>query len=220
MKTDIPIDKAQYINHTISTPPSSTIQRKRYFELLLVSVTLPLILLLLGLISFLILVIDGKPVILQQPRLGLYQQRFLMYKFRTMMATTTDEQIPFDCASSGEPIYKSPNDPRVTRLGSILRRTSLDELPQLFNVLKGEMSLVGPRPLMPVFLPQLANWQLQRFKMTPGMTGWWQVNGRSHLPLHIHTEYDLYYIEHYSIWLDVKILFLTISTVISGDGAW
>ncbi len=120
----------------------------------------------------------------------------------------------------GRLIYKRPDDPRVTRVGRFLRRTSLDELPQLFNVLKGEMSLVGPRPELPWLVDQYEAWQRKRFAVPPGMTGWWQVNGRSDRAMHLHTEYDLYYIQHYSPLLDLQILWKTIGVVLRGRGAY
>jgi Sugar transferases involved in lipopolysaccharide synthesis len=120
----------------------------------------------------------------------------------------------------GNLIHKLEDDPRVTRVGRKLRRTSLDELPQLINVLRGEMSLVGPRPEMPYIAAEYEPWQWQRFRVPPGMTGWWQVNGRSDKPMHLHTEDDLYYIQNYSFWLDLRILFKTIIVVWQGHGAY
>ena len=110
-------------------------------------------------------------------------------------------------------IHKNSDDPRVTKIGKFLRRASLDELPQLFNVLKGEMSLVGPRPELPSLVNRYENWQRQRFSVPQGITGWWQINGRSDKPMHLHSEDDIYYVQHYSIWLDVFILYKTIGVV-------
>jgi lipopolysaccharide/colanic/teichoic acid biosynthesis glycosyltransferase len=101
-----------------------------------------------------------------------------------------------------------------------LRRSSLDELPQLINVLRGEMSLVGPRPEIPYITAEYEPWQWQRLRVLPGMTGWWQVNGRSEKPMHLYTQQDLYYIQNYSFWLDLRILFKTIMIVWRGDGAY
>ena len=117
-------------------------------------------------------------------------------------------------------IYKVPNDPRVTRLGRFLRRTSMDELPQLVNVLRGEMSIVGPRPEQPFIAAQYHAWQQKRTEIRPGLTGWWQVNGRSSKPLHQNTDFDIYYLENYSFWLDLRILGRTISAVLRGEGAY
>jgi len=122
--------------------------------------------------------------------------------------------------SERERVLKSRDDPRVTRLGRFLRRWSLDEVPNLFNVLVGEMSLVGPRPEQPWIVERYEPWQRKRLAAPPGMTGWWQVNGRSDRPLHENVEYDLYYIQNYSPWLDIAILLRTIPVVLRGRGAF
>jgi lipopolysaccharide/colanic/teichoic acid biosynthesis glycosyltransferase len=120
----------------------------------------------------------------------------------------------------GNLIHKSKDDPRVTRVGRLLRRFSLDELPQLFNILAGTMSVVGPRPEMPYLVERYQPWQRKRFAVPPGLTGWWQVNGRSDKPMHLHTEDDLYYIQNYSIWLDLQIIARTIWVVLVGKGSY
>jgi lipopolysaccharide/colanic/teichoic acid biosynthesis glycosyltransferase len=111
-------------------------------------------------------------------------------------------------------------DPRVTPAGRWLRRTSLDELPQLINVLRGEMSLVGPRPEMPFLVAQYEPWQRRRLDVQPGITGLWQVIGRKNLPLHLNMQYDFYYIKNQSFMLDLEILFRTIPAVLKGKGAF
>ncbi|MEI2691095.1 MAG: sugar transferase [Anaerolineae bacterium] len=121
---------------------------------------------------------------------------------------------------NGVVVHKAPDDPRVTRVGRFIRRTSLDELPQLFNVLAGQMSLVGPRPELPWLVENYEFWQRRRFAVPPGMTGWWQINGRSNRLMHMHTEDDLYYIQNYSPLLDLHILWRTIGVVLRGQGAY
>jgi lipopolysaccharide/colanic/teichoic acid biosynthesis glycosyltransferase len=121
---------------------------------------------------------------------------------------------------SGNLIHKSADDPRVTRVGRVLRRTSLDELPQLFNVLIGDISLVGPRPEMPHLVERYEPWQRKRFAVPQGITGWWQINGRSDKPMHLHTEEDLYYVHNYSLLLDMQILIKTVGVVLRGKGAF
>jgi len=116
--------------------------------------------------------------------------------------------------------HKALDDPRVTPLGRYLRRASLDELPQLVNVLRGQMSLVGPRPELPWIVARYEPWQHARHVVPPGMTGWWQINGRSELPLHLNTQLDLFYIQNFSVLLDLRILARTLGVVIRGRGAF
>ncbi len=133
-----------------------------------------------------------------------------MVKFRTMVENADALRHQVETVNDeGQLIHKQRNDPRVTRVGKILRRTSMDELPQLFNVLKGEMTLVGPRPEMPYLVEKYDLWQRKRFAVPQGMTGWWQIHGRSDRPMHLNTEDDLYYVQNYSLWLDLKILIKT-----------
>jgi exopolysaccharide biosynthesis polyprenyl glycosylphosphotransferase len=194
---------------------------KRLFDL---SGSLLLLLLfspLLLLIALLIKLESPGPVFFLQERIGEHGQRFKMIKFRSMYQDAEKRwQEVAQRDACGRLIHKSSDDPRITSLGRKLRRTSLDELPQLFNVLWGEMSLVGPRPEMPYIAAEYEPWQWQRFRVPPGMTGWWQVNGRSEKPMHLHTEDDLYYIQNYSFWLDVRILMRTVVVVLSGHGAY
>jgi len=150
---------------------------------------------------------SAGPVIFAQDRLGKDQKVFRIHKFRTMRR---------DAAGNGQ--KPDADDDRVTRVGHFLRRTSLDELPQFWDVLTGEMSLVGPRPEQLVFLEKYHGWQLRRFAVKPGLTGWWQVNGRPQ-PMYDHVEYDVYYVEHRSLRLDLWILLRTAGAVVSGDGA-
>jgi len=144
-----------------------------------------------------------------------------MYKFRSMVPDAEKRQHEvLRYTEDGKVIHKVPDDPRVTRVGRFIRRTSLDELPQLINVLKGEMSLVGPRPELPWLVEQYEAWQRKRFAVPPGITGWWQISGRSERLMHLHTEDDLYYIQHYSPLLDLQILWKTIGVVLKRSGAY
>lgn len=129
-----------------------------------------------------------------------------------------DKAVMLD--EKGEKIYKLKDDPRVTRIGKWLRKYSLDELPQVFNVLKGDMSVVGPRPEQPFITELYDHWQWQRVSVPPGITGWWQISGRADLPMHLNTEYDVYYVRNYSILFDLKILAKTIVAVIKAKGAY
>ncbi|MBM2811739.1 MAG: putative glycosyltransferase [Chloroflexi bacterium] len=161
------------------------------------------------------------PTIFRSRRAGENGRPFWMFKFRSM-SEGAEERLAEVAATDddGTWIHKRAGDPRVTRVGALLRRTSLDELPQLWNVLKGEMSLVGPRPELPELVEMYQPWQRKRFAVPQGMTGWWQVNGRSDKPLHLHTEDDIFYIQNYSIGLDISILGRTVWVVLRGRGAF
>ncbi|GAB4546282.1 MAG: sugar transferase [Anaerolineae bacterium] len=194
---------------------------KRAFDLLIGSTTLILTLPLWLLIGIAIRLDSHGPVFFRQQRVGENGKLFTMIKFRTMVEDAEARQhevVTHD--ADGNFIYKTHADPRVTRVGRWLRRTSLDELPNLINVLRGEMSLVGPRPEVTWMMDKYAAWQLKRFAVPQGMTGWWQVNGRSDKPMHLHTEDDLYYIQNYSMLLDIVILWRTIFAVLRRKGAY
>lgn len=162
------------------------------------------------------------PILFKQNRVGEGGRSFKMYKFRSMVPDADkmlDAMLKRD--ENGNVLnYKDANDPRVTRVGRIIRKTSLDELPQFFNVLFGDMSLVGPRPELPKLVAEYQPWQRQRFSVPQGITGWWQVNGRSDKPCHLNTDQDLYYIDNYSFLLDIKILLRTVPAVVKGKGAF
>jgi len=194
---------------------------KRSFDLTVTLLSMPVALPLMGLIALILKFDRSGAVLFRQARVGENGRTFNIIKFRTMTANPDQLPIPDGAPETTQPYQiKSSADPRVTRIGRFLRRTSLDELPQLFNVLKGEMSLVGPRPELPELVKNYEPWQYKRFSVPPGMTGWWQVHGRSDRPLHLNTQDDLYYIENYSILLDILILIYTIGAVISGKGAY
>ena len=194
---------------------------KRMFDILICVVLLIISTPLLGIVALLIRLDSPGKILLRQERVGENRRLFLMYKFRTMMAGAEDHtEAVLRIDDNGQWTHKTPSDPRITRVGKFLRRTSMDELPQLWNVLKGEMSLVGPRPELPMLVAHYESWQQKRFAVPQGMTGWWQVNGRSDRPMHLHTEDDLYYVQHCSIWLDIQILLKTLWVVIRGKGAY
>lgn len=194
---------------------------KRLFDLAIAIPGLIIALPIMLLAAIAIRIDSPGPVIFRQQRVGENGRLFTIYKLRTMVdgaerylpqVITTDEQ--------GNLVYKKAQDFRVTRVGRFLRRWSIDELPQLWNVVKGEMSLVGPRPELPFLVSRYENWQYKRLTVPPGLTGWWQVRSRGQKPMHLATEEDLFYIEHYSIWLDLQILIRTVGAIISGKGAF
>ncbi len=177
---------------------------------------------LMLLIALAIKLSSAGPVMFRQQRIGWHGQLFTMYKFRTMFSGSESRMDTIiDHSDDGKRfLRKDLSDPRITPIGRHLRRWSLDELPQLFNVLKAEMSVVGPRPDLPLLAQDYEPWQRKRFCVPPGITGWWQVTGRSDKPSTLHTQEDLYYIRNYSLLLDLKILLRTIGAVIRGEGAY
>jgi len=184
---------------------------------LLLTILSPLFLI----IAFVIKITSSGPVFFKQERSGLYGRKFTFYKFRSMVKNAEEikENLQHLNETSG-PVFKIKNDPRVTKFGRFLRRTTLDELPQLINVIKGEMSLVGPRPPIPSEVEKYDTWQRRRLSMKPGMTCIWQISGRSEIPFEKWMELDLKYIDNWSLWLDFKILLKTIPAILSRKGAW
>lgn len=150
----------------------------------------------------------GRPIILRQPRVGLAGRVFEVYKFRTMEPDRRKLQIAFD-GEERRVNHKSPSDPRLTPTGAFLRKWSLDELPQLVNVLRGEMSLVGPRPEMVAIVARYEQWQHRRHSARPGLTGLWQISERGDRAMHEATDVDLEYLDKVSLWSDLRILALT-----------
>ena len=148
----------------------------------------------------------GSPVLFKQQRPGLYGEPFVICKFRTMRDAFDADENPL------------PDEQRMTRLGKFLRSTSLDELPEFWNALKGDMSLVGPRPLLMEYLPLYTSEQARRHEVKPGITGWAQVNGRNAISWEEKLKLDVWYVDHESLWLDLKILFLTVVKVLRSEG--
>ena len=193
---------------------------KRAMDLLLCLLIAPLAVPLMGLIAVLVYLDSPGPIFFRQLRTGKGGRRFRMYKFRTMVPNAEDLKLAY--AHLNEltwPDFKITDDPRVTRIGRILRKTSLDELPQLFNVIKGDMSIVGPRPTS--FSSETYRlWHTERLEVLPGITGLWQVNGRSNLDFDERLKLDIAYIERQSIWLDIQIIVRTAGQVFVGEGAY
>lgn len=179
---------------------------KRLFDLCLTLLALLLLSPLLLIICPLLLIRQGHPLFFRQPRPGYKGRIFTIYKFRTMSsARGADGQL-------------LPDAQRLTAVGRFLRATSLDELPELFNVLAGEMSLVGPRPLLVAYLERYSSEQMRRHDVLPGLTGWAQINGRNALSWQDKFRLDVWYVDHWSFWLDLKIIFLTVWKVLKREG--
>ena len=179
---------------------------KRIFDLILILFSAPILVLIFLLVALTVRFKLGSPVFFKQRRPGLNKQIFNMIKFRSMTMK-----------SDASGVLLSDSN-RLTRFGEFLRSTSLDELPSFWTVLKGEMSLVGPRPLLVEYLPLYSEKQSRRHEVKPGITGWAQVNGRNAINWDEKFDLDVWYVDNQSVWLDIKILFLTIKKVIMRDG--
>ena len=182
------------------------VSTKRVFDLFLVLLSLPLILPIYLLLTILVLSKLNFPILFKQSRPGLKGKIFNIYKFRSMTSERDREGVLLS------------DELRLTKFGKLLRSTSLDELPSLWNVLKGEMSLVGPRPLLVEYLPLYSTEQARRHEVKPGITGWAQVNGRNAISWNEKFDLDVWYVDNQSTWLDIKILYITIKKVITRSG--
>jgi exopolysaccharide biosynthesis polyprenyl glycosylphosphotransferase len=207
------------LNRTRITGMDAFMKTVLDYVLALLAVTL--LLPVFAIIAFLIGLGSPGPIIYRRRVVGLHGRQFGAYKFRTMISdadaylqTHPQLQDEWDCTG------KIQDDPRITRVGRLLRRYSLDELPQLFNVLKGEMSLVGPRMITPAELKHFRRWRHNLLTVKPGMTGLWQISGRADLSYEERVRLDMYYIRNYTIWLDLKLLFNTVWAVLRGQGAY
>jgi lipopolysaccharide/colanic/teichoic acid biosynthesis glycosyltransferase len=174
-----------------------------------------------GLVAILVRLDSPGPILIPQQRVGAKGRTFTCYKIRSMYQDA-DRRLAdlLKTNEAGGVIFKMRDDPRRTRVGRVIRKLSIDELPQFWSILTGEMSLVGPRPPFPHEVDQYEEWHKRRLSVTPGLTGLWQVSGRSDLPFDEMVMLDLYYIENWSLSLDLKIILRTIPTVISGRGAY
>jgi len=194
---------------------------KRALDIIISSASLILCMPLFILIALIIKFESSGPAIFSQKRGGLNGRIFTLYKFRSMISEAEQKRQELERFNEmGGPVFKITNDPRITKVGKFLRRYSLDELPQLFNVLKGEMSLVGPRPLPVYEVEKLTGSQRRRLRMRPGLTCLWQIRGRSNVDFHKWIRYDLEYIDNWCLGLDFYILFKTLFVVFSSKGAY
>jgi exopolysaccharide biosynthesis polyprenyl glycosylphosphotransferase len=170
--------------------------------------------------AILIKLTSHGPILFKQVRCGLNGRQFVMYKFRSMVDNAEQLRVELEALNEMDgPVFKSSRDPRITMIGKIIRRRSIDELPQLFNVLRGDMSLVGPRPPLPGEVARYQRWQRRRLSMKPGMTCLWQISGRNEVSFEDWMKLDLTYIDNWSLMLDLKILLKTVPVVLLGRGA-
>ncbi|MBK8988822.1 MAG: exopolysaccharide biosynthesis polyprenyl glycosylphosphotransferase [Chloroflexi bacterium] len=194
---------------------------KRVFDFILVCLALPFALPIIALIAIAIKLDSPGPVFFKQVRVGKWGQTFYCYKFRSMYTDAEARKKELMAENDAdEVVFKMKNDPRVTRVGRLIRKASIDEIPQLFNVLKGEMSLVGPRPPVPNEVALYQFDQMRRLDAVPGITGLQQVSGRSELSFKRWVELDLQYISEQSLLKDIEILLKTIPAVLTGRGAY
>lgn len=172
---------------------------------------------ILLIVAILIKLESKGPAIFSQSRIGLNGKEFKMYKFRSMVQNAEElkEKLAKQNEMSG-PMFKIKNDPRVTKVGKFIRKTSIDELPQLFNILKGDMTLVGPRPSLPREVEKFESWMLKRLEVKPGLTCYWQVSGRNNIDFYDWMKLDLKYVNDMNFWLDIKLIFKTVA-VLFGD---
>ncbi|MDQ6708582.1 MAG: exopolysaccharide biosynthesis polyprenyl glycosylphosphotransferase, partial [Acidobacteriota bacterium] len=206
---------------TFSAAPQDEIRllAKRATDLVLASAALTLLLPFMGLTALLVRLTSPGPAIFRQERCGLNGRRFVFYKFRSMVMDAEARKAEVVHLSQRDLATKIPNDPRLTPIGRLLRKFSIDELPQLVNVIRGEMSLVGPRPAVPSEVEQYQLWQRRRLRMRPGLTCLWALNGRDHVDFETWMKMDMQYIDNWSLGLDWKILLGTIPRVLIGKGA-
>lgn len=204
-----------------STPANAeALVVKRMIDVLGASIALALSAPVMALIALCIKLEDGGPVFFTQERSGLYGRTFPMYKFRSMVVDAERLRAQLEAQNEmGGPVFKMKRDPRITRVGALIRKLSLDEFPQFWNVLRGEMSLVGPRPPLPSEVARYERWQMRRLSMRPGLTCIWQVRGRNRIDFDQWMRLDLEYIDNWSLFLDVKLLLRTVPAVLLGSGA-
>jgi len=209
------------ISNFMGTMDGWQVEIKRLMDILFSALALIMLSPVFFLTAIAIKLTSPGPIFFVQDRVGLNKRHFRMYKFRTMIPDAEQKQDELeDLNEASGPVFKIKKDPRITPIGRILRKLSIDELPQLINVLKGDMSLVGPRPL-PIrdYNGFSEDWHRRRFSVRPGITCLWQVNGRSALPFDQWMKLDMEYIDNWSLWLDLKILIKTVPGVLIGSGA-
>lgn len=207
---------------TFSATPHDEVKLflKRAFDVACASVALMLLAVPMALTATAVILSSEGPAVFRQIRCGLNGRRFTFYKFRSMVKDAEDRRAAVEHLNQKDgPVFKASNDPRITRIGRVLRKYSIDEWPQFWNILKGDMSLVGPRPAVPGEVEQYQTWQRRRLRMRPGLTCLWAIEGRDEIDFETWMRLDLQYIDNWSFWLDLKILMHSIPQVLLGRGA-
>ena len=194
---------------------------KRIIDITISGLALIILIPLFLVVAILIKVESAGRVIFPQDRVGKDGEIFRMYKFRSMVANAEElkRKLILENEATG-PMFKIKNDPRITTIGRFLRRTSIDELPQLFNVLKGDMSLVGPRPSLPEEVEKFDLWMLRRLDVKPGLTCYWQVMGRNSIGFEEWMKLDVKYVNERTLWIDIKLIFKTFSVLLGDNNAY
>lgn len=208
------------INFNKVNKSKSYLIAKRVLDVLISFIALILLSPLLIIISILIVSTSKGPIIFKQDRVGKDGKIFKMYKFRSMVVNAEElkDKLEKDNEMNG-PMFKIKNDPRVTKVGHFIRKTSIDELPQLINVLKGEMSLVGPRPSLPKEVEEFEPWMLERLTVLPGLTCYWQVMGRNNIEFQEWMRLDIKYVRERNFWIDLKLIFKTFFVLFGDESA-
>ena len=211
------VDGVPVMSHVQIPDQAVAMVAKRAIDIVLSAVGLVLLSPLFAIVSAVIILKDGRPVLFRQVRVGLHGRPFTIVKFRTMVKDAEERYAEVVALSDTQgAAFKMTNDPRITGWGSFLRRTSIDELPQLWNVFKGDMSLVGPRPAPPREVADYDVWHRRRLSMKPGITGLWQVEARQDESFDRRASLDLNYIDRWSVWLDMRIMIRTIPALLQG----
>lgn len=195
---------------------------KRVLDIAVASIMVVLLSPLMGLVALLIKLTDGGSVFFCQTRVGEHGEHFKCFKFRSMVANADalKAQLASENQHSDDRTFKMKKDPRITWIGKIIRKTSMDELPQLFNIILGDMTLVGPRPAVPSEVEKYDSHERRRLSVKPGLTCIWQISGRADLPFPEQVRLDIEYIQKRNLWLDLKLLVLTVPAVLSAKGAY
>lgn len=193
---------------------------KRVSDIILSIIGLVFTMPILIIIAILIKIEDGGDILFKQIRIGKNGKKFNMYKFRSMRpdAEEIKKQLMEHNEMSG-PMFKIKNDPRITKIGRFIRKTSIDELPQLINIIKGDMSIVGPRPSLPNEVEAFEPWMMERLSVRPGLTCYWQVGGRNSIGFEDWMRLDIKYIEERNLWIDIKLIFKTFSVLVGDENA-